>query len=80
MKRVLFIVLASEQVLASAAGPEAVRIAETTTGYAAERSANELRLALQSLGDAGRDNAATALHEAVVRVRQRYLHESDAIR
>jgi hypothetical protein len=72
LKRVLFIALASAHVIATAGGPEAVRIAETTTGYAAERIAGEFRLALQALGDRGRDDATAALDEALVRVHQGY--------
>lgn len=79
LKRVLFIALCSAHVIATAGGPEAVRIAETTTGYAAERAASELRRAIQAVGDAGRNDAATALHEALVRVREAYSREKAAI-
>jgi aminopeptidase YwaD len=80
LKRAVFIALASEHVMAAAGGAESVRIAETTAGYAAERVATELRLALQTIGDAGKSDAAGGLHEALVRIEQAYLREADAIR
>jgi aminopeptidase YwaD len=80
LKRVIFIALASEHAMASADGPAAVRIAEMTEGYAAERAATELRLALQVIGDNGKTDAAAGLREALIMVRQAYQREGEAIR
>jgi hypothetical protein len=80
MKRVLFIALASEHIMAGADGPGAVRLSELAAGYGAERAAAELRLALQLIGDAGKNDAAGALHEALNMVHQAYWREGEAIR
>ena len=80
MKRVLFIALASEDIMAGADGPRAVRIAELTAGYGAERAASELRLALQLVGEGGKNDAPGALHEALNLVHQAYWREGEAIR
>ena len=80
LKRAAFIGLASAQVIASAQGAGAVRIAENTLGYAAERTGTELRLALQMIGDAGPHDAAKARYEALNMVKQAYLREGEAIR
>lgn len=74
LKRAVFIALASGHVMASANGPAAVRVAETSAGYAAERSATELRLAMQRVGD------GEPYREAVNLVEQSYAREGDAIR
>src|SRR5262249_36307144 len=80
LKRALFIALSSEHVMAAADRQGAVRIAEVTTGYAAERPGAELRLGLQTTGEGGRNDAAGALHEALNLVHQAYLREGEAIR
>jgi aminopeptidase YwaD len=74
LKRAVFIALASGHVMAGADGPLAVRIAETTTGQAAERTGTELRLALQMVGN------HESYREARNLVEQAYLREADAIR
>jgi aminopeptidase YwaD len=80
LKRALFIALASEHVMAGADGPGAVRISELAAGYGAERAGAELRLALQLIGDAGKNDAAGALREALNMVHQAYWREGEAIR
>lgn len=80
LKRAAFLGLTSGLVLANADAPGAVRIAETTAGFAAERTGTELRLALQTIGDGGIDGAIQARHEALNTVHQAYLREGDAIR
>lgn len=81
LKRAAFIGLASADVMASADGPAAIRIAETTEGYAAERAATELALALQTIGEAGKtDASAKARREALNLVKQAYMREGNAIR
>jgi hypothetical protein len=80
LKRAIFIALSSEHTMASADGAGAVRIAELTEGYAAERVATELRLALQTIGEAGKSDAASGLREALVKVNQAYQREGEAIR
>lgn len=74
LKRSVFIGLASGQVMANASGPAAVRVAETVTGYSAQRAATELRLALQMIGDGG------SYREARNLVEQAYIREGEAIR
>lgn len=74
LKRAAFIALASGQVMANASGDAAVQVAETVAGYAAQRTATELRLALQMLGRGG------PYREARVLVEQAYAREGDAIR
>jgi aminopeptidase YwaD len=74
LKRAAFIGLASAHAMASAAGPGAVRIAETSAGLAAERTGTELRLALQMIGGGG------TLREALNQVHQAYLREGQDIR
>jgi aminopeptidase YwaD len=74
LKREAFIGLASGHVMASADGPMAVRIAETTAGNALERTATELRHALQMIGNHER------YREAKVLVEQAYVREAEAIR
>lgn len=80
LKRAAFIGLTSAHVMANADGRGAVRIAETAMGYAAERAATELRLALQMVGDGGREGGETALREALNLVKQAYAREAIAIR
>ena len=80
LKRAAFIGLASVHVLANADGGGAVRIAETSAGLAAERTGTELRLALQMVGDGGKDSALKSRHEALNLVHQAYLREGEAIR
>lgn len=80
MKRALFIALSSEHVMASADGNGAVRLAELTAGYGAERCATEMRLALQAVGDGAKSDAAASLHEALNMVKQAYWREGEAIR
>jgi aminopeptidase YwaD len=74
MKREIFIALATGHVIASADGPGAVRIAETTAGQAAQRNATELRHALQMIGD------RAPYREARLLIEQAYLREAEAIR
>ncbi len=74
LKRAVFIALASGSVMAGADANMAVRIAETTEGQAAERTAAELRRALQMVGN------REPFREAHVLVEQAYLREADAIR
>ncbi|MEO8026143.1 MAG: M28 family peptidase [Bryobacteraceae bacterium] len=74
IKRTAFIGLASAMVMAGSDGPGAIRVAEMITGYASERSARELGLALQGLGDGG------TLREALARIKCNYEREIDAIR
>ena len=74
LKRAVFIALASGYVMASADGPMAVRIAETTMGQAAERTGTELRRALQMVGDHENYREARNL------VEQAYIREAEAIR
>lgn len=74
LKRAMFIALAAGHVIAGAKGEEAVRISETSAGYAAERTATELRLALQRIGD------GESPREAMNLVKQAYIREGDEIR
>lgn len=74
LKRAAFIALASLVVLANADGAGALRIAELTTGYAAARAGEQLRLALQMLGEKG------PYKEAANLIRQAYAREGEAIR
>jgi aminopeptidase YwaD len=74
LKRAVFITLATGHVMASADPNMAIRIAETTTGQAAERAGTELRHALQMIGDRER------YREARVLVEQAYIREAEAIR
>jgi len=78
LKRVAFIGLASMHVMAGAGALSAVRIAELTEGYAAERTATELRHAMQIAGDGNADSQS--YHEALNLIEQAYARESDAIR
>jgi aminopeptidase YwaD len=80
LKRAAFIALASEHIMAAADGPGAVRIAELTAGYAAERTGTELRLALQMVGEAAGTEPAAARREALNLVRMAYWREGEAIR
>jgi hypothetical protein len=74
LKRAVFITLATGHVMASADPNMAIRIAETSTGQAAERAGTELRHALQMIGDRER------YREARVLVEQAYIREAEAIR
>ena len=74
LKRAVFIGLASGHVMAGAAGAGAARVAETVSGYAAERTGAELRLALQIIGEGG------SYREARNLVEQAYIREGEAIR
>ncbi len=78
LKRVAFIGLASMHAMASAGARTALRIAELTEGYAGERTATELRHAMQMVGDGGAD--AACYREALNLIRQAYQREGDAIR
>ncbi len=74
LKRAAFITLASLAVMANADAAGALRIAELTTGYAAARAGEQLRLALQMVGEKG------SFQEAANLIRQAYARESEAIR
>jgi hypothetical protein len=74
LKRAVFIALASGYAMAAADGPQAVRVAETAAGQAAERTGTELRHALQMIGD------RAPYREARVLVEQAYIREAEAIR
>jgi len=73
LKREAFIALATGDVIAGASGPMAVRVAETTAGNALQRTATELRHALQMVGD------REPYREARVLVEQAYVREAEAI-
>ena len=74
LKRVVFIALSSLSVMANAQGDSAVRVAELTMGDAAVRAGDQLRLALQMVGD------KEPLKYAYSIVHQSYLREGAAIR
>ena len=74
LKRAAFIGLASLVVMANADAAGALRIAELTAGNAAARTGEQLRLALQMIGEKG------SYKEAANLVRQAYAREGDAIR
>jgi aminopeptidase YwaD len=78
LKRVAFIGLASMHVMASAGPLGAIRIAELSEGYSAERTATELRHAMQLVGDGNAD--AQSYREALNLIQQAYAREGDAIR
>ena len=74
LKRVVFIGVASLATMANADAAGALRIAELTTGNAAARTGEQLRLALQIVGEKGPYAQAANL------VEQAYVRESEAIR
>jgi len=78
LKRVAFIGVASMHVMASAGALTALRIAELSEGYAGERTAAELRRAMQMVGDGNAD--APSYREALNLIHQAYAREGDAIR
>lgn len=78
LKRVAFIGLASMHVMAGAGPLLAVRIAELSEGYAAERTAAELRHAMQMVGDG--NAGADCYREALNLIRQAYTREGEAVR
>lgn len=74
LKRVMFIALASLAVMADAHDDSALRVAELTLGNAAARSGDQLRLALQMVGD------KEPLKQAINLIHQNYIREAEAIR
>ena len=74
LKRAGFIAWASSLVAAGTFGPDAVRVAEMVSGYAAERAGRMLGDTLRWLGDGG------TVRGAVNRMRITYGREADAIR
>jgi hypothetical protein len=74
LKRAAFIGLASLTVMANADAAGALRIAELTAGNAAMRAGEQLRLALQMVGEKG------SFKEAANLVRQAYAREGEAVR
>src|SRR5258708_24486455 len=78
LKRVAFIGLASMHAMASAGPLAAIRIGELSEGYAAERTATELRRAMQMLGDGNAD--AQSYREALNLIHQAYAREADCVR
>ena len=76
LKRAAFIGVASLSVMANAAGPSAVRIAELSAANAAQRAGVQLGLAMQLLAE----NEPDAAYEARNLILQSYIREADAIR
>jgi aminopeptidase YwaD len=74
LKRVALIGIATLHTIANAAGQSALRIAEVTAGYAAQRTGVQFGLALQTIGEGGSYADAKNL------VHQAYVRESEAIR
>ena len=74
LKRVVFIGVASLATMANADANGALRIAELTAGNAAARTGEQLRLALQMVGD------KSPYSQALNLVEQAYVRESEAIR
>ena len=74
LKRVIFIALSRLSVLANAHADSAVRVAEVTMGDAAVRAGDQLRLALQMVGD------KEPLKWVFNLVHQSYVREGEAIR
>jgi len=74
LKRVVFIGVASLATMANADAAGAMRIAELVAGNAAARTGEQLRLALQIVGEKG------SYRDAANLVEQAYVRESEAIR
>ncbi len=76
LKRAAFIGVASLSVMANAAGPSALRVAELSAANAAQRAGVQLGLAMQLLAE----NEPDAAYEARNLVLQSYAREAEAIR
>ena len=76
LKRAAFIGVASLAVMANAAGPSALRVAELSAANAAQRAGVQLGLAMQLLAE----NEPDAAYEARNLVLQSYAREAEAIR